>query len=260
MTLIREMFANLDRAALLPYLTAGLPTPKDSIDLFRAMVDAGADAFEVGIPYSDPLMDGPVIMRASEVALAAGTNATRALAVLEQVAGLGKPALAMTYANPVMQAGWEVYCRRLSGVGAAGIIVPDLPLEEAGPLLEAGAATGVGIVLFVSPTTDPDRMERVARAEPEFIYGISDLGVTGERQHVSEHVAGLSARIRAITKVPLVLGVGISTPEQVKAVRDLADGVIVGTALVRRVLDARDAKEAGRALFEAVAALRAALD
>jgi tryptophan synthase alpha chain len=254
------MFASLDRAALLPYLTAGLPTPGDSIDLFRAMVDAGADAFEVGIPYSDPLMDGPVIMRASEVALAAGADATRALAVLEQVAGLGTPTLAMTYANPVMQSGWETYCRRLAGVGAAGIIIPDLPFEEAGPLLEAGVAAGVGVVLFVSPTTDPDRMMKVAKAEPEFIYGVSDLGVTGERQAVSEHVAGLSARVRAITEVPLVLGVGISTPEQVQAVRHLADGVIVGTALVRRVLEATSAPEAARALFDAVRDLRAALD
>ena len=260
MTPIREMFANLDRAALLPYLTAGLPTPGDSIDLFRAMVDAGADAFEVGIPYSDPLMDGPVIMRASEVALEAGTNAIQAWAVLEKVAALGRPTLAMTYANPVMQAGWEPYCRRLSAAGVVGIIIPDLPLEEAGPLLEAGKAAGIGIVLFVSPTTDPDRMASLARAEPEFIYGVSDLGVTGERQQLSEHVVGLSTRVRAITKIPLVLGVGISTPEQVRAVRDLADGVIVGSALVRRVLDAQSAQEAAHALFEAVRDLRTALD
>jgi tryptophan synthase alpha chain len=166
----------------------------------------------------------------------------------------------MTYANPVMQSGWETYCRRLAGVGAAGIIIPDLPFEEAGPLLEAGVAAGVGVVLFVSPTTDPDRMMKVAKAEPEFIYGVSDLGVTGERQAVSEHVAGLSARVRAITEVPLVLGVGISTPEQVQAVRHLADGVIVGTALVRRVLEATSAPEAARALFDAVRDLRAALD
>jgi tryptophan synthase alpha chain len=260
MTPVREMLAALDRTALLPYLTAGLPTPADSIELFRAMVDAGADAFEVGIPYSDPLMDGPVIMRASEVALAAGTTASVAWAVLEKVAALGKPTLAMTYANPVMQTGWEAYCRRLSGAGAAGVIIPDLPLEEAGPLLQAGTATGVGVVLFVSPTTDPIRMEQVVRAEPEFIYGVSDLGVTGEREHVSHHVAGLSARVRAMTEVPLVLGVGLSSPEQVRAVRHLADGVIVGTALVRRVLEAGSPREAAGALSEAVAALRAALD
>jgi len=256
----RHMFVTLDRTALLPYLTAGLPTPGDSADLFRAMSEAGADGFEVGIPYSDPLMDGPVIMRASEVALAAGTNVVQALAVLEKVAGLGKPTLAMTYANPVMQAGWDVYCGRLADAGAAGIIVPDLPLEEAGPLLVAAAAKNVGVVLFVSPTTGADRIRRVARAKPEFIYGVSDLGVTGERHEVSGHVAGLSARVRAITEVPLVLGVGISTPEQVKAVRHLADGVIVGTALVRRVLDATSVAEAARALFQAVHDLRAALD
>lgn len=254
------MFADLARTALLPYLTAGLPTPAHSVDLFRAMHDAGADAFEVGIPYSDPLMDGPVIMRGSERALAAGTNARVALSIVEQVAALGKPTLAMTYANPVMQAGWETYCGQLSAAGAAGIIVPDLPLEESQPLLAAAAAAGVGVVLFVSPTTDQIRIERVAKADPVFIYGVADLGVTGERQHVSEHVAGLSERVRAITEVPLVLGVGISTPEQVKAIRHLADGVIVGTALVRRVLEATTMPEAARTLFQAVHDLRTALD
>ncbi|MEX0699321.1 MAG: tryptophan synthase subunit alpha [Acidimicrobiia bacterium] len=260
MRLVRQMFAELGRTALLPYLTAGLPTPSHSVDLFRAMGEAGADAFEVGVPYSDPLMDGPVIMRGSEVAMAAGTNAREALAIVERVAALGKPTLAMTYANPVMQTGWLVYCRQLADAGAAGIIIPDLPLEESGPLQAAAAGAGVGVVLFVSPTTDQTRIENVARADPEFIYGVADLGVTGERQHVSEHVAGLSERVRATTGVPLVLGVGISTPEQVKAVRHLADGVIVGTALVRLVLEAPDAPSAARSLFEAVTALRTALD
>ncbi|HUO46713.1 MAG TPA: tryptophan synthase subunit alpha [Acidimicrobiia bacterium] len=260
MTGVRQMLEGLGRTALLPFMTAGLPHPTDSKEFFGAMADAGADGFEVGVPYSDPLMDGPVIMRGSELALAAGTTMEVAFSVIEEAAALGKPTLAMTYANPVMQAGWEMYCQRLASCGAAGLIVPDLPLEESGPLREAAQAAGIGLVLFVSPITEPARIERVAAADPAFIYGVADLGVTGERHQVSEHVAGLSARVRGITNIPLVLGVGISTPDQVRAVKEHADGVIVGTALVRRVLDAPTVADAARSLFEAVTALRAALD
>jgi tryptophan synthase alpha chain len=224
------------------------------------MADAGADGFEVGIPYSDPLMDGPVIMRGSEAALAAGTNQAVALALIEKVAALGRPTLAMTYANPVMQTGWEQFCRRLAASGAGGVIVPDLPLEESGPLAQAAAGAGIGMVLFVSPTTDRGRIERTAAADPEFIYGIADLGVTGEREQVSPHVVALSQRVRSVTDIPLVLGVGISTPEQVTLVKGHAEGIIVGSALVRRVLEAADPGEASRSLFAAVSALRAALD
>jgi tryptophan synthase alpha chain len=259
-TALGEMFAGLGRTALLPYLTAGLPTPAASPALFAAMAEAGADAFEVGIPYSDPLMDGPVIMRGSEAALAAGTTPAVALDIVEAVASsTGRPVLAMTYANPVMQAGWDSFTRRLAAAGAAGIIVPDLPLEESGPLREAAAKHGLGVVLFVSPVSSPDRIRRVAEASPVFIYGVSDLGVTGERAEVSPHVKTLATRVREVTSLPLVLGVGISTPEQAIAVRDLADGVIVGSALVRRVLEATSEKEAARSLFEAVAALRSSL-
>jgi len=257
---VRRVLEGLGRTALLPFLTAGLPHPAESKGLFGAMADAGADGFEVGIPYSDPLMDGPVIMRGSELALAAGTTLEVAFSVVEEVASLGRPVLAMTYANPVMQTGWEKYCQRLAGCGAAGLIVPDLPLEESGPLREAAQGAGIGLVLFVSPTTGAGRIEQVAAADPAFIYGVADLGVTGERSEVSQHVAGLSARVRGITNIPLVLGVGISTPDQVRAVKVHADGLIVGTALVRRVLDAPSAGDAARSLFEAVTALRSALN
>jgi tryptophan synthase alpha chain len=259
MNAIRAMFETLGRPALLPFLTAGLPTPAASRSLFSAMSEAGADGFEVGIPYSDPLMDGPVIMRGSEAALAAGTNQETAMAILGEVADIGRPTLAMTYANPVMQTGWGPYSERLAAAGAAGIIVPDLPLEESVALRAAAADVGLGVVLFVSPMSDRARIEQVAAADPVFIYGVSDLGVTGERNDVSEHVLSLSARVREVTDVPLVLGVGISTPEQVAAVRTLADGVIVGSALVRRVLESSGPERAAAALHEAVKALRAAL-
>jgi tryptophan synthase alpha chain len=247
-------------AALLPFMTAGIPSPARSVDLFVAMSDAGADVFEVGIPYSDPLMDGPVIMAASEAALAAGTTIRVALGIIEQVASrTGKPVLAMTYANPVMQVGWQAFVDQLENVGAAGIIVPDLPLEECGPLRAAAAARGLGVVQFVSPTSDDERIEAVAVADPAFIYGVAEMGVTGERASASSHARALSERVREHTKAPLVFGVGISTPEQARAVRDLADGVIVGTAMVRRVLEADSPESAARSLSEAVAAFAAAL-
>ncbi len=253
------MFGALSRTALLPFMTAGLPHPAASASLFEAMVEAGADAFEVGLPYTDPLMDGPVIMRGSEAALAAGTTRARALAIVEEVAALGRPTLVMTYANPVMQTGWSEFCRQIADRGAAGLIVPDLPVEESGPLREAAVSAGIGLVLFVSPTTQENRIRQVAGADPPFIYGVSDLGVTGERQQVSEHVRSLSARVRAVTRIPLVLGVGISTPSQVAEVKEHADGVIVGSALVRRVLDATSAQEAAHSLFNAVKELHSAL-
>jgi tryptophan synthase alpha chain len=255
---IRSAFGS--STALFPFLTAGLPSPADSVDLFAAMADAGADGFEVGIPYSDPLMDGPVIMRGSEASLRAGTNREVALRIVgDVVERTGKPVLAMTYVNPVLQTGWSEYAKALADRGAAGMIVPDLPLEESGALAGACREHGLGLVHFASPTTTESRMRRVADANPVFIYGVSDMGVTGERSSVSPHAMALSERVRGVTKIPLVFGVGISTPDQAASVRDLADGVIVGTAIVRRVLEANGPKEAARALTKAVTEFKAAL-
>ena len=255
---IRAAFAN--EVALFPFLTAGLPTPADSVALFEAMAEAGADGFEVGIPYSDPLMDGPVIMRGSEVALAAGTTRARALDIVGEVAKrTGKPVLAMTYVNPVMQTGWEEYAEALAERGAAGIIVPDLPLEESSDLAAACTALGLGLVQFVSPTTTDARLGRVAAADPAFIYGVSDMGVTGERTTISPHAVSLSERVRAQTEIPLVFGVGISTPAQAAALKELANGVIIGTAIVRRVLEAASPAAAAEALRQTVREFKAAL-
>lgn len=257
--MIRSIFGP-GRTALLPYLTAGLPTPAASPALFAAMSEAGADAFEVGIPYSDPLMDGPVIQRASTTALAAGTNLERALEVVATVVSdTGKPVLAMTYANVVFRTGPDNFCRRLARAGAAGLIVPDMPVEEASPVREAAAAHGLGMVLFVAPTSSDERIATVASLDPVFIYGVAEMGVTGERTESSSRAARLAHRVRQHTDIPLVLGVGISTPAQAAAAGEMADGVIVGTALVRRVLEAKSAQEAAESLGRAVRDLRAAL-
>lgn len=257
--MIRSIFQP-DRTALLPYLTAGLPTPAISPDLFAAMAEAGADAFEIGIPYSDPLMDGPVIQQASSAALAAGTDLRQAMGVVEAVVGrTGRPALAMTYANVVFRTGPDEFCRRLAGAGASGLIVPDMPVEEAAPVREAAATHGLGMVLFVAPTSSDARIAAVAALDPVFIYGVAEMGVTGERAESSGRATELAARVRAATDVPLVLGVGISTASQAAAAGEVADGVIVGTAIVRRVLEAASAEAAASAVSEAVRELRAAL-
>lgn len=260
---LRAMFETArseGRAALLPFMTAGLPTPADSPALFRAMAEAGADGFEVGIPYTDPLMDGPVIQRGSDTAIAAGANPSVSLGILEQVSSdSGLPTLAMTYANPVMRRGVDAFCEDLAGRGADGIIVPDLPVEEAGPLGQAALRHGLGMVLFVAPTSDRSRIEAVAAADPVFVYAVAEMGVTGERTEAGTHVVELAARIREVTDAPVVFGVGISTPEQARAAGEVADGIIVGSALVRRVLEAESPEAAASALSETVGALAAAL-
>jgi tryptophan synthase alpha chain len=238
-----------DRAVLLPYLTAGLPTIEDSVDLFEAMADAGADGFEIGIPYADPLMDGPVIMEAGNRALSQGVTVDRSLDVVrEVVARTGKPVLVMTYVNPVLRNGVAEFFAKVDDSGASGVILADLPADESGPFVEAARATGLGMVLFVAPTTGEDRLETVVAADPAFIYGIAEVGVTGERTETSGSTAELARRVRAISDLPLVYGVGISRPDQVRAAAATGDGVIVGTAIVRRVLDADTAAGAAAEL------------
>ena len=259
---IADLFATArqeDRSVFLPFLTAGLPDPASSPRLFGAMAEAGADGFEVGIPYSDPLMDGPVICRGSEQAIAAGATLDKSLSILGEVAETtALPSLAMTYANPVFRRGADWFCDRLAEAGAAGMIVPDLPFEEAGPLSEAARRHGLGLALFLAPTSGYRRIKAVAEAEPSFIYAVANLGVTGERSEWSNRVERLVEGIREVTDIPVVLGVGISTPEQAATAAGLADGFIVGSALVRRVLEASDADEAARSLATLVGEMASA--
>ena len=260
---LHRLFSDLradGRTALLPYLTAGLPDKETSIALFEAMAEAGADGFEIGIPYSDPLMDGPVIAEAGARSLAAGTTTSMAFEIAEAVfASTGKPILLMTYTNPVLHFGIDAFVQRAVASGAAGLIIADLPVEESAPFIDAARAAGLGMALFAAPTTSDERLAQIAEARPSFIYGVASLGVTGERAELSGRGSALADRIRSICDVPLVMGVGISTPEQVASAASNADGVIVGSALVRRVLDAASPQSAVSAVGEAVGALAAAL-
>ena len=248
-----------ERSVFLPFLTAGLPDLGSSPAMFQAMAEAGADGFEVGIPYSDPLMDGPVICRGSEQAIGAGATLDRSLSILGEVSETtGLPSLAMTYANPVFRRGADWFCDRLAEAGAAGLIVADLPFDEAQPLGEAARRHGLGMVLFVALTSTYKRIKAVAEASPTFIYAVANLGVTGERSEWSSRVEELVERIRDVTDIPVVLGVGISNPEQAAVAARLADGFIVGTALVRRVLESSDPQDAAGALATAVSEMAAA--
>jgi tryptophan synthase alpha chain len=260
---VRDLFVaarDEGRALLLPYLTAGLPDPAASADLFVAMAEAGADGFEIGIPYSDPLMDGPTIHTAGLRALDAGATFARSIAIVEAVVDrTGLPVFVMTYANPVLTRGADEYARAVAAAGAAGMIIADLPVDEAARFTAATAAAGLGLVMFVAPTTDDARLERVIAADPVFIYGVARMGVTGEQVEAESQLEGLARRVRPRTGIPLVAGVGISTPEEAAAAARHADGVIVGSALVRRVLEARDAAQAAESLRTAVADLAAAV-
>ncbi len=229
------------RTAFLPFMTAGLPDPGTTVEAFTAMAEAGADAFEVGIPYSDPLMDGPIIQAASAKAIESGMTLRGGFEVLGRVVeATGLPALAMSYANPVFRLGPDEFARRAADAGACGLIVADLPLEEAPPVAEAAHRAGIGLVLFAAPTTHDERLARIAARRPVFIYGVAELGVTGERNRMSARPRDLAARIRAVTDTPLVMGVGIGTPQQAAALAPYADGVIVGSALVRRAIESPD--------------------
>lgn len=238
---------------MLPYMTVGLPTPDESVRLFVAMAEAGADGFEVGIPYGDPLMDGPIIQAAGERALSAGSGVEVGLDLLaEIVTKTGKPCVVMTYVNPILRMGIEAFADRVALAGGSTVIVADLPVDEAEVLAAAFAEREIGLVLFVAPTTTEDRLSRVVAAAPPFIYGIAELGVTGERATASSHISSLVARVHRHSDIPVVAGVGISTPDQARAAAGAADGVIVGSALVRRVLDADDVGEAEERLTAAV--------
>lgn len=225
------------RAVFMPFLTAGIPTLEQGLETFVTLSDAGADAFEVGIPYSDPLMDGPVIQAASDMALANGVRFSDGLDLAGRVGqATSKPVIAMTYVNPILAMGPEAFARRAAEIGIDCVIVPDVPFEEAGTIKSPLAGHGVGMALFAAPTTSDERLIEVVKQEPTFIYGVADLGVTGERSEVSTHLEGLVRRVRALTQIPLVLGVGVSTPEQAAVAASLADGVIIGSALVKLVL------------------------
>jgi tryptophan synthase alpha chain len=241
-------------AALMPYLMGGYPTLADSLRIGEACVEAGADVLELGVPYSDPLADGPVIHEAATRALAAGASLGGVLEVARALAPR-VPVVAMCYANMVLAPGVGAFVERLARTGACGLIVPDLPYEEAGEALAACDAHGLALVPLVAPTTPPARLAEIGARARGFLYTVSVVGTTGERTALAEHFAAVVARARAATAVPVAVGFGISTPAQARAAADAgADGVIVGSRLVRAAGEAADPAAAVGALVAELAA------
>jgi tryptophan synthase alpha chain len=219
-------------AALMPYLMGGYPDLDESAAALEAAVDAGADLVELGIPFSDPLADGPLIHEAGTRALAAGATPHGVLRVCERVAER-VPVVLMVYANVVMAGGVEHFVRRAASSGAAGLIVPDLPHDEAAALRGVCDAEGIALVPLVAPTSSDERMAEIGADARGFVYAVSLTGTTGERDQLPPELSALIDRVRAAAELPVAVGFGISTPDQARAVGEIADGVIVGSRVVR---------------------------
>ena len=241
------------RKLLVPYVTGGLGD--DWTEVVRAFAAAGADAIEIGIPFSDPVMDGPTIQEASEVALGQGTNLGAILTALRDV-DAGVPLVAMTYANLVFHAGYERFAAEAVASQIAGVILPDVPMEEMGEWEPHGHAAGLATVLLASPLTPDDRLAVLCERSEGFVYGVNLLGVTGERAELASSSTVLAKRLKATTDLPVVMGFGIATPDQAASAAAHSDGVVVASALMRERLDGASPEQLG----DRVATFRAALD
>ncbi len=241
------------RKLLVPYVTGGLGA--DWTEVVRAFAAAGADAIEVGIPFSDPVMDGPTIQAASEEALAQGATLPSILTALRDI-DAGVPVVLMTYVNLVFHAGYERFAAEAAEAGVGGVILPDLPMEEVGEWAPHADAAGLATVQLASPLTPDDRLARLCERSQGFVYGVNLLGVTGERAELADSSTILAKRLKATTDLPAVMGFGIATPEQAVAAAAHADGVVVASTLMRQRLDGASPE----ALGDAVAGFRAALD
>lgn len=255
---LAEAFAagrDAGRSLLVGYLPAGFPSVRGGIEAMRAMVDAGVDAVEVGLPYTDPVMDGPTIQAAADRALAHGTRIRDVLATVEAIAATGVPVVVMTYWAPVDRYGVDRFAAELAAAGGTGLITPDLVPDEAGPWLAASDRTGLERVFLVSPSSTDARLATTTAVCRGFVYATSVMGVTGTRAAASDVAPVLVERVRSVTDTPVAVGLGVSDGRQAAGIAAYADGVVVGSALVRRLLDA-DTEAAGVA---AVAGLSAEL-
>lgn len=242
------------RKLLVPYLMAGIP----DADAFPAVVGeiaAFADAVEVGLPYSDPLMDGPVIASAGERVLRNGVGPLKALELMQQADSGSVPRVVMTYYNPVHRVGEDAFCDRVSKAGGAGLIVPDLPIEESESLRQAAARHGLGWVPLVAPTSSPERVAAAVETCTAFVYAVSSLGVTGVRDSLSERAETVAKACKAATDLPVLVGIGVSNGAQAVEAAGHADGVVIGSALVRAVIE-----EGSAAAVELLRDVRAAMD
>jgi tryptophan synthase alpha chain len=234
-----------DRSALIGYLPAGYPSVEGSIRALRTMVDAGCDVIEIGLPYSDPVMDGPTIQAAAQQALDAGVRTRDVLDVVEAVAGTGVPTLVMTYWNPIERYGVERWAADLAGAGGAGLITPDITPDYGSEWIAAADAHDLDKVFLVAPSSTDERIAMTVRESRGFVYAAAVMGVTGAREATSDLAGPLVGRVRASGDIPVAVGIGVSNGDQAADVAAFADGVIVGSAFVRCLLDHPDDEAAG---------------
>jgi tryptophan synthase alpha chain len=247
------------RAAFIPYITAGDPTLEGTVELVRALAGAGADVIELGVPFSDPIADGPTNQRAAERALAAGTTLSGILAAVEVIRrDLEIPIVLFTYANPVVRYGIDRFAEVAAAAGIDGVLFTDVPAEEMALFDESLSAHELGLIMLVTPTSDRRRMKAAARFGSGFLYLVSRTGVTGARNDLDAELAGNVRAARKASKLPVAVGFGISTPEQVARVARLADGVVVGSAIVSRIGALGDCEELTEEVERFAAELRAA--
>jgi len=223
------------RKVLLPYVTGGYPVGQWPT-LIEGFASAGADAIEIGIPFSDPVMDGPTIQEASTIALEAGINPSSVIAEVAKVS-VNIPLIAMTYYNICYNMGHERFASSLNEAGISGTILPDLPLEEFEPWSRVAQASGIEHVLLAPPTASDERLERIAEATQGFVYAVGLVGITGERAELAASSLEIARRLKDCTDKPVVVGVGVSTPDQAAEICEVADGVVVASAIIRRMLD-----------------------
>lgn len=246
-----------DRAALVGYLPAGFPDVDTSVAALTAMIEGGCDLVEIGLPYSDPVMDGPTIQAAAETALANGFRTSQAFDVVRRVAGTGAPTVVMTYWNPVERYGVDRFAAALAAAGGAGLITPDLIPDEAAEWEAASREHGLDRTYLVAPSSTDERLAMTAEAASGFIYATAVMGVTGQRQETSSLAPELVARLRKVTDKPVGVGLGVSNGAQAHEIAQYADAVIVGSAFVRLLLDAPDAESGVAAVGELARELRA---
>lgn len=244
------------RAALIPFFTAGYPTLSVLADLIRAAEEAGADLVEIGIPFSDPLADGPVLQRAAGEALAAGVTIDQIFSALSRLP-VGAPRIFLTYVNPVLRRGYAGFAHQAADVGMAGAVVPDLPWVESGALSREFDKRQLALVPLVAPTSTSQHLRDISTSKG-FIYGVSVTGVTGSRSGIDVGVTNMVQRIKTMTDLPVAIGFGISTPEHARAIGDIADGVIVGSALTEAMM--AEQGNLAKTAYEFLRPMRKALD
>ena len=236
-----------NRALLIGFVTAGFPSKAGTIATAKAMIAGGVDVIEVGFPYSDPVMDGPIIQRAGEIALENKTNALDVLDIVEEISNLA-PTLVMTYWNPIEKFGVEKFSRELAIRGGVGLITPDLTIEESKTWLNTAQSEGLAKVFVVAPSSTDERLQRVTNSCSGFVYAASLMGVTGVRSEISNSAQTLVAKLRNITSLPIAVGLGVSNREQAAQVSKYADGVIVGSAFTRHLLENQNIDDALKAI------------